>query len=785
MILSIGRSMALMSSLPLLHHGHRRGNGVLLTPVKGGSCVGQHMLLHCHLLRGPGRRFSPWGRTLNSVKMEDDIGDLDEDGYSTTDAKGSGDEDDNDEDEYLGRFISDAFKGEEEGESSSSPPSEDDDDDTSLDETKRMMEQQQEQINLLMKLVQQQQGRQQLPPTSENRIRADATQSSSRQQSQTPMTQQNSINVAPLKAMLFIDGTWLYYSLNSRKSHRDAIIPKFGVGWQNNHKVDWLALPRLICAEIEKQRHSKTSFTGSDRPLEIARVMVFTSAKKDTDPNSIRMRMFREMANANFDVHMMETVGQGEKCVDIQLAVEMLHYATVPNAYDVAILLSGDKDFVPALVRTRQKGKQVCITSMRAGCNRVLYESPHIRDYDVVWLENCLDQLIVPIPAEERSRRDRAGYASAFTMMRVVRDLVETAPDHDWVSSRDIGKYLKTIKIADSNMLEELKQAHGGLRTFLMERACNLFDVKFPEAGAVLSRGKGEFSFWVKVKGDSDETLLSEFKRTQFFTKEEKEFLESYKKEKYIGHDAYEQTTKAANYLDSVDSSVAEDLGEESELDSLDGIVSSPAMDYSQLTVVRLKEICRDKGLPVSGTKSALIDRLEHDRQIEHDIIMKQRREAREASMSKRAASTSRRSPGRPKVTGSATKPSYSVGPGSSSIQMGNIYSSALPQMDASRYRNPRGNSTPGDPAIAAHLEAKIKEYLTASGGSAGSRDIGRYLAANGDSRKGNRSALTELKETFGSLLTFILSREGTFAVLDKEPGYGGDLGLEIKLVKK
>ena len=62
--------------------------------------------------------------------------------------------------------------------------------------------------------------------------------------------------------------------------------------------------------------------------------MVFTSAKKETDPNSIRMRMFREMANANYDVHMMQTVGQGEKCVDIQLAVEMLHYATVPNAYD-------------------------------------------------------------------------------------------------------------------------------------------------------------------------------------------------------------------------------------------------------------------------------------------------------------------------------------------------------------------------------------------------------------------------------------------------------------------
>jgi hypothetical protein len=49
--------------------------------------------------------------------------------------------------------------------------------------------------------------------------------------------------------------------------------------------------------------------------------------------------MFEEMKRNNYDVFMMETVGPGEKCVDIQLAVEMLHYATVANAYDVAILL--------------------------------------------------------------------------------------------------------------------------------------------------------------------------------------------------------------------------------------------------------------------------------------------------------------------------------------------------------------------------------------------------------------------------------------------------------------
>ena len=194
------------------------------------------------------------------------------------------------------------------------------------------------------------------------------------------------------------------------------------------------------------------------------------------------MRMFRDMANANYDVHMMETVGKGEKCVDIQLAVEMLHYATVPNAFDMAVILTGDKDFVPALVRTRQKGKEVVICSMKSGCNRVLYESPHIRDYDVVWLENCLDGFIVPIPEDERNRLNTADYASAFTMMRVIRDYVQAAPDDiDSVSSRDIGRYLKSVKIADSDMLDELKKSQGGLWTFLTERASHLFEVQLPD----------------------------------------------------------------------------------------------------------------------------------------------------------------------------------------------------------------------------------------------------------------------------------------------------------------
>ena len=188
--------------------------------------------------------------------------------------------------------------------------------------------------------------------------------------------------------------------------------------------------------------------------------------------------MFDSMAECNYDVHLMETVGEGEKCVDIQLAVEMLHYATVPNAYDVAVLLSGDKDFIPALTLTRQKGKQVEVVSMRMGCNRALFESPHVKDYDVLFLDDYLDQLIVPLMKDDInavvSSRSQVPIVLAVTMLKVIYDFLSHVSGG--VSSRDIGRYLKNMEIGkSSNMLEQLKDVYGGLRHFLAQHGEEVF----------------------------------------------------------------------------------------------------------------------------------------------------------------------------------------------------------------------------------------------------------------------------------------------------------------------
>ena len=50
----------------------------------------------------------------------------------------------------------------------------------------------------------------------------------------------------PIKVMMFIDGTWLYYSLFSRGRLRCPIIRKYGEGWTQSQRVDWGALSEHV-----------------------------------------------------------------------------------------------------------------------------------------------------------------------------------------------------------------------------------------------------------------------------------------------------------------------------------------------------------------------------------------------------------------------------------------------------------------------------------------------------------------------------------------------------------
>jgi hypothetical protein len=73
------------------------------------------------------------------------------------------------------------------------------------------------------------------------------------------------------------------------------------------------------------QQSQDTTATDNSTDFEVA--AVFSSYKADTAKSSHRYRMYQLLPEL-YDVHMMETVGKSVKCVDIQLAVEMLYVAT-------------------------------------------------------------------------------------------------------------------------------------------------------------------------------------------------------------------------------------------------------------------------------------------------------------------------------------------------------------------------------------------------------------------------------------------------------------------------
>lgn len=106
-----------------------------------------------------------------------------------------------------------------------------------------------------------------------------------------------------------------------------------GDDWKRSHRIDWKRLPQIVGKEIDRQLQSQSC---SPRFVDVVRTSVFTSMKADTLREGMRYRMVEDFHACNFQVLRLITEGEGEKCVDISLAVEMVSMAYVPNVFDIA-----------------------------------------------------------------------------------------------------------------------------------------------------------------------------------------------------------------------------------------------------------------------------------------------------------------------------------------------------------------------------------------------------------------------------------------------------------------
>ena len=247
--------------------------------------------------------------------------------------------------------------------------------------------------------------------------------------------------VLPIKVHVFIDGTWVYYSCVKGRERDCPIKSKFGEAWPHTHRIDWTNIAKIVTENIALQLRASHS---SLRPVEITRTSVFTSSRADTHEQSMRSKMIEEWQKCNFEVHHYETFGLQEKCVDIALAVEMLYKATVPGAYDIACIVTGDKDFIPALQKTRLAGKMVALCSLHNSCNNDLIRPEmHIRDFDPIWIDDYLDELVVLKFVTRHSDPKDA------LLMLAIRQYIDGKED-SLAFSRDLGRMLKDFVISSS-----------------------------------------------------------------------------------------------------------------------------------------------------------------------------------------------------------------------------------------------------------------------------------------------------------------------------------------------
>lgn len=166
---------------------------------------------------------------------------------------------------------------------------------------------------------------------------------------------------------------------------------------------------------------------------------------------------------------MRQELDAQEKCVDIALAVEMLSLAHVPGAYDIAVLVSGDKDFMPALDKVRQQGKRTAICSMRNSCNKDLSSiDANIRDFEMIWLDENLDAFMEKKPEDVIPAVRNDNNLRRATVRTIAKQLVQAGPEG--VRSRPLGRTLGGVDIdgfPGLTVQAYLKQNTNGLLQFM------------------------------------------------------------------------------------------------------------------------------------------------------------------------------------------------------------------------------------------------------------------------------------------------------------------------------
>ncbi|MBI4667449.1 MAG: cold shock domain-containing protein [Nitrospinae bacterium] len=204
-----------------------------------------------------------------------------------------------------------------------------------------------------------------------------------------------------IKVMVFIDGTWLYSNL--RHLAKESNQPGF--------YIDYGLLPQALMRELERREKLKE--------LDLARTFLFGSYPVNYDvideDRAKRRKDFFALLREDYHYEVEsfpidyqrrrilhddrsgeDTFSPREKCVDIALASSMLYYTAIPDGFDIAIAVIGDKDYFPLLQKVRMLGKRVAVASIRQSCAKVYadrQDDNRLKDYHIMWLNDMIEAI--------------------------------------------------------------------------------------------------------------------------------------------------------------------------------------------------------------------------------------------------------------------------------------------------------------------------------------------------------------------------------------------------------
>lgn len=205
------------------------------------------------------------------------------------------------------------------------------------------------------------------------------------------------------RAMVFIDGTWLGVVAN-------RLADQHGIVGRTGGPLDFGQLP-VVCAESVAQQMAPGT------ALDIVRTHWFGSIAANFDPADAdvvqrRAEFFDALRRQyRYEVVRFETDYRGgrvrrtergteeeprEKAVDVGLATALLEMAAL-DAYDIAIVIAGDRDFVPALQAVRRLGKRVALVTARGSCPREfadVNDAARVRDFDLLLLDALWPRIV-------------------------------------------------------------------------------------------------------------------------------------------------------------------------------------------------------------------------------------------------------------------------------------------------------------------------------------------------------------------------------------------------------